>query len=116
MDTNIALESFAALAQETRLAAFRLLVREQPEGLPAGEIARRLVVPHNTLSAHLAILARAGWVRSARQGRSIIYRASLEHMKELILFLANDCCGGHPELCAPLLAGLGDCCAVADES
>lgn len=106
---TLALDSFAALAQETRLAAFRLLVREEPEGLPAGEIARQLAVPHNTLSAHLGILARAGWVLSSRQGRSITYRANMAHMKELILFLANDCCAGHPDVCQPLVIQLGKC-------
>lgn len=108
MDTSYALESFAALSQETRLAAFRLLVREEPGGLPAGEIARQLSVPHNTLSTHLAILARAGWVVSTRQGRTITYRANLAHMKELILFLANDCCAGHPEVCQSLIIRLGE--------
>lgn len=109
MDINNALESFAALSQETRLAVFRLLVREEPGGLPAGEIARQLSVPHNTLSTHLAILARAGWVVSTRQGRTITYRANLSHMKEMILFLATDCCAGHPEVCDPLMTGIDGC-------
>lgn len=106
MDTNIALESFAALSQETRLAAFRLLVREEPTGLPAGEVARQLAVPHNTMSAHLAVLARAGWVQSNRLGRTVIYRANLAHMQKLIMFLANDCCAGHPEMCRSLVVQL----------
>ncbi|MFA5520890.1 MAG: metalloregulator ArsR/SmtB family transcription factor [Castellaniella sp.] len=108
MDTNNALESFAALSQDTRLAVFRLLVREEPEGLPAGEIARRLSVPHNTLSAHLAILARAGWLTSTRHGRTIIYRANLAHMEQLIMFLANDCCAGHPDMCRSLMIRLDE--------
>ncbi len=108
MDTTNALESFSALSQETRLAAFRLLVREEPHGLPAGEIARQLAVPHNTLSSHLAILARAGWVHSSREGRVITYRANLEHMQKLIMFLANDCCAGHPELCRSLATQLDE--------
>lgn len=116
MDANNALESFAALSQETRLAAFRLLVREEPKGLPAGEIARQLSVPHNTLSAHLAILARVGWVVSARQGRTITYRANLAHMKAVILFLATDCCAGHPEVCEPLLTGIEGCSLDNDKS
>jgi len=115
MDINNATSSFTALSQETRLKALRLLVRHEPEGLPAGEIARRLSVPHNTMSAHLAVLARAGWISSQRQSRSIIYRASLGHMKAVIDFLVRDCCAGHPEVCEPLAAALGACCDVKDK-
>ena len=99
MDVSSANESFAALSQETRLEAFRLLVRNEPEGLPAGEIARRLQVPHNTLSAHLSVLLQAGLVTSRRQSRSIIYRARLGRMRGLIRFLVDDCCFGHPDVC-----------------
>lgn len=102
MDIYGAIDSLAALSQETRLMAFRLLVREEPEGLAAGEIARRLSVPHNTMSAHLAVLSRAGWIISQRQSRSIIYRAHLGHMNETIQFLVQDCCAEHPEVCEPL--------------
>ncbi|HSH85049.1 MAG TPA: metalloregulator ArsR/SmtB family transcription factor [Guyparkeria sp.] len=109
MDDSEAINSFSALAQKTRLAAFRLLVRNEPEGLPAGEIARDLDVPHNTMSAHLAVLARAGLVVSQRQGRSIIYRANLDHIQETVRFLVRDCCGGHPEVCQPLLDSLVEC-------
>src|SRR5690554_7325204 len=87
METLDALASFTALSQETRLSAFKLLVRHEPEGLAAGEIARQLGVPHNTMSAHLAILARAQLVVSKRQSRSIIYRANLERMQATIQFL-----------------------------
>ena len=104
-----AITSFAALSQETRLKAFRLLVSQEPEGLPAGEIARQLSVPHNTMSAHLSVLARAGWVVSKRQSRQIIYRASLSHMQAVIQFLLKDCCAGHPELCASLIDSLNGC-------
>lgn len=109
MEIKDVTDSFAALSQETRLEAFRLLVRHEPEGLPAGEIARQLSVPHNTMSAHLAVLARAGWVVSRRQGRSIIYRASLGHMQQTLDFLARDCCAGHPEVCEPFLTALNEC-------
>src|SRR5680860_1798816 len=102
MDNSKAVESFSALSQQTRLEAFRLLVRHEPVGLPAGEIARQLNVPHNTMSAHLAVLSRAGLVLSRRQSRSIIYRANLSHMNETIQFLVRDCCAGHPEICQPL--------------
>ncbi|MDZ7852413.1 MAG: metalloregulator ArsR/SmtB family transcription factor [Halomonas sp.] len=109
MDTSQAIESFSALSQETRLKAFRLLVRHEPEGLPAGEIARQLEVPHNTMSAHLSVLSRSGLVLSQRQSRSIIYRANLSHMREAIRFLVRDCCDDHPAICEPLASFLIDC-------
>lgn len=106
MDNLKAIASFGALSQETRLTAFRLLVRHEPEGLPAGEIARQLGVPHNTMSAHLSVLTRAELVVSQRQSRSIIYRANLARMQETIQFLVNDCCEGHPQVCEPLTSPL----------
>ena len=109
MEITTAIASFAALSQETRLKAFRLLVSQEPEGLPAGEIARLLSIPHNTMSAHLSILARSGWVTSQRHSRHIIYRASLTHMQAVIQFLLQDCCAGHPELCASLMDSLSGC-------
>lgn len=115
MDITCAINSFAALSQETRLEAFRLLVRQEPEGVAAGEIARRLSVPHNTMSAHLSVLARAGWVVSQRRSRSIVYRADLDHMKDTIRFLVRDCCAGHPEVCEPLAVSLGGCSNAQDE-
>lgn len=110
MDNESAIVALGALAQGTRLEVFRLLVRHEPIGLAAGEIARRLDVPQNTMSAHLSILARAGIVRSERYSRSIIYRADLDGLRALTLFLVRDCCAGAPELCAPLLAELSPCC------
>ncbi len=109
MEIKNAIASFAALSQDTRLKAFRLLVSQEPEGLPAGEIARQLSVPHNTMSAHLSVLARAGWVVSKRQSRQIIYRASLTHMEAVVQFLLQDCCAGHPELCASIMDSLSGC-------
>ncbi len=94
-----ALAALAALGQPTRLAIFRLLTRAEPDGAPAGEIAEAVGAPHNTLSSHIGILARAGLVRGTRSGRSIVYRADIEGMRRLIGFLVNDCCDGHPELC-----------------
>jgi ArsR family transcriptional regulator, arsenate/arsenite/antimonite-responsive transcriptional repressor len=94
-----ALAALAALGQPTRLAIFRLLMRKEPIGLPAGSIAESIGCPHNTLSSHLAILARAGLVRGTRDGRTINYRADIEGMRGLVSYLINDCCGGHPELC-----------------
>lgn len=110
MESNHAVDALSALAQTTRLAAFRLLVRHEPGGLPAGDIAEALETPPNTMSAHLAILARAGLVSSERRGRSIIYRADLDGFRALSLFLLKDCCAGSPDVCAPLIAELAPCC------
>jgi ArsR family transcriptional regulator, arsenate/arsenite/antimonite-responsive transcriptional repressor len=110
MDNIEAIAVFAALAQNTRLDTFRLLVAREPKGVAAGELARLMAVPQNTMSAHLSILARAGLVMSERQSRSIIYRANLVRLRELTLFLLKDCCGGLPEVCAPLVADLATCC------
>lgn len=94
-----ALAALAALGQPTRLAIFRLLMRHEPTGVAAGAIAGQIGCPANTLSSHLAILARAGLVRGTRDGRTIIYRAGVDGMRALVSFLINDCCSGHPELC-----------------
>ena len=110
MESDTAIGALAALAQSTRLDTFRLLVKHEPAGLPAGEVARLLDVPQNTMSTHLSILARAGLLRSERQSRSIIYRADLGRLRDLTLFLVKDCCGGQAELCAPLIADLTSCC------
>jgi ArsR family transcriptional regulator len=110
MDANQAILAFSALAQPTRLEVFRLLMEHEPDGVPAGEIARRMGVPHNTMSTHLAILTRAGLVEAERQSRSIVYRAQLEAVRALAGFLIKDCCGGRPELCVPLIADLSPCC------
>lgn len=109
MDSVAAVDALAALAQQTRLDAFRVLVRHEPEGLAAGEVARLLGVPANTLSSHLAVLARAGLVTSVRQSRVIQYRADIGGLRALMLFLAKDCCAGSPDLCGPLLAELSCC-------
>jgi ArsR family transcriptional regulator len=109
MEMDGAVERFSALAQATRLAVFRLLIESEPSGLAAGEIARRLAVPHNTMSTHLSILARAKLISAERQSRSIVYRARLEAVREVAGFLLQDCCGGRPEICAPLIADLVPC-------
>ena len=110
MDNDSAILALGALGQGTRLEAFRLLVRHEPDGLPAGEVAKALDVPQNTMSVHLAILARAGLIRSERRSRIINYRADLDQLKALTLFLVKDCCGGKAELCEPLIAELNPCC------
>lgn len=113
MDITTTVKSLGALAQETRLAAFRLLVRRGDEGMAAGEIARTLSIPHNTMSSHLAIMANAGLVTSRRESRSIIYSIDFSGTRELLSFLMEDCCQGQPELCAPVLDSvLPGCCAA----
>ena len=100
------------MAHEGRLAIFRLLVEAGPDGLSAGEIARRLEVLPNSLSANLNILSHAELVASRREGRSIIYSAAYAKMAGLLAFLMQDCCGGRPEVCAPIseLAAQAACC------
>jgi DNA-binding transcriptional ArsR family regulator len=102
MELPEAVDALSALAPGHRLAAFRLLVQAGQEGLPAGEIAREIDILPNTLSTHLAILSHAGLVRSRRAGRSIIYSADFDGMRDLLDYLVADCCGGRPEICAPL--------------
>ena len=110
MDIESSVITLSALAQPTRLAVFRMLVRHEPDGLPAGEIARQLEVPHNTMSTHLAILERSGLITSQRQSRSVVYRVELASVRSLVVYLLKDCCAGKPELCQPLLDDLTPCC------
>lgn len=110
METATAITALSALAQATRLDVFRLLVKHEPRGIAAGDLARAVEVPQNTLSAHLAVLSRAGLVTGERNSRSIIYRANIPVFRELTLFLVQDCCGGAAELCGPLIDSLLPCC------
>ncbi|NVO17665.1 MAG: helix-turn-helix transcriptional regulator [Rhodoplanes sp.] len=110
MESVDAILALAALSQATRLDVFRLLVKHEPGGLPAGDIAKTLAVPANTMSAHLAVLTRAGLVSPRRHGRSIVYRADLDRLRTVMLFLLRDCCGGRPEICSALMADLDPCC------
>ncbi len=109
-----ALVRLSALSHETRLAAFRLLVTAGPDGLPAGEVAGRLGVLANTLSNHLAQLARAGLVTTRREGRIVRYVADYGAMRDLMAFLVRDCCGGEPEICGPLATLAAECAACAE--
>lgn len=104
METPNAVVALSALAHPGRLEVFRLLVRAGPEGMAAGDIARATGSLANTLSANLNLLAGAGLVSSRREGRSIIYAAGYDRMRELLAFLMEDCCSGNKEICAPLLA------------
>lgn len=108
-----AISALAALAQPTRLAICKLLMKHEPVGITAGQIAETIGAPHNTLSSHLAILVRAGLLRSSREGRTIIYRSDVEGMRSVIAFLVNDCCDGHPELCHLVASDAAACCAPA---
>ncbi|KKC24763.1 ArsR/SmtB family transcription factor [Sphingomonas sp. SRS2] len=112
METKSVVTSLAALAHEGRLAIFRLLVQAGPNGVAAGKIARRLGVLPNTLSASLNILSHAGLIDSRREGRSIIYTAHYDTMRQLLAFLMEDCCAGSPEICAPLIAIASQSCGA----
>ena len=109
MEIKNALSSFSALSQETRLNVLRLLIQNGPDGLAAGEIATQLGVRQNTLSTNLNILNGAGLVRSEREGRSIRYFADMDGLKSVMAFLMQDCCGGRPETCQPVLDELVCC-------
>jgi len=111
METEEAVLALAALSQSTRLEAFRTLVKHEPDGLAAGDLARLLEVPPNTLSAHLSILTRARLVTSERRGRSIVYRSNLAEFRDVAVFLLRDCCGGRPEVCEPVVQTLQSCCS-----
>ena len=104
METTAAVAALGALAHEGRLDVFRLLVQTGPDGLAAGEIARATGAVQSTLSANLSVLTRAGLIAARRDGRSIIYTAAYDRMRELLGFLMEDCCAGKPEFCAPLAA------------
>lgn len=110
MDNKHVIVTLSALAQHTRLEVFRTLIASEPQGLAAGELARRSRAPHNTMSTHLAILSRAGLVTSERQSRNVYYRANLNAFREAMSYLLKDCCAGKPEICAPLIASLMPCC------
>jgi len=99
VETNQAIEALSALAQETRLKVYRLLVEAGPQGVPAGKIGEQLDLPPATLSFHLAHLARAGLARSRQEGRFVIYSADFRKMDALVGYLTENCCGGRP--CAP---------------
>jgi ArsR family transcriptional regulator, arsenate/arsenite/antimonite-responsive transcriptional repressor len=102
MDETRAVTSLAALAHEQRLRIFRLLVREGPNGLPAGEIAETVGASPTAASFHLKELDRAGLIHATRQGRYIRYAIHVEGMRQLLTFLTEDCCQGQPELCGTI--------------
>ena len=107
---NQSLLALSALAQPTRLAVFRLLVQAGPQGIAAGDIAARLGVVQNTMSVHLALLLSAGLVRNKREGRAIRYSADMDGTRGLLGFLLQDCCGGQPGLCQPVIDQIACIC------
>ncbi|MDH7638289.1 ArsR/SmtB family transcription factor [Sphingomonas oryzagri] len=109
MQQESAIAGLAALAHPTRLNAFRLLVRHEPDGLPTGALVEASGLTQSTFSTHLAVLAKAELVIAERRGRQQIQRANIDMLRALMTFLAKDCCQGRPELCEPLLADL-TCC------
>ncbi len=111
METKDAVTALDALAQETRLSIFRLLVQAGPEGVAAGGISDALEVPPATLSFHLKELVHAGMVTSRQQGRFIYYSADFERMAALMTFLTQNCCQGMPQECLTVMeTALGRCC------
>ncbi len=104
MDRDTAIEAFGALAQTSRMAIFRLLVRTGPDGLQVGEIGRKLNIVPSTLSGHLAVLKRAGLLRATRHQREIHYAANLAIVNDLVGFLLADCCDGRVENCSEILS------------
>jgi DNA-binding transcriptional ArsR family regulator len=99
MEKSDAISALAALAQETRLDVFRLLVQAGPDGVPAGQIGERLGLPSTTLSFHLNQLKHAGLVTFRREGRSLIYGAEYASMNELLAYLTENCCQGDVASC-----------------
>jgi ArsR family transcriptional regulator len=116
MDRKSALSALAALGQDARLEAFRLLVKAGGQGVPAGEIATRLGAVQNTMSAHLKVLHRAGLVRPERDGRIVRYVADMTGFRDLLAYLMEDCCNGSPELCRPIIDAVTCDCRVIPEA
>lgn len=114
MESKAAVVALAALAQETRLSIFRLLVQAGPEGVAAGRVGDDLGVAPATLSFHLKELHRASLVTSRQEGRFIYYAVDFEHMAALMSFLTQNCCQGMPQECLTVVeTALGRCCAPA---
>jgi ArsR family transcriptional regulator len=109
MNAPEAVTALSALAQEHRLALFRLLVQAGPDGMAAGALAERLGIPNSSLSFHLAGLSRAGLIGQQRQSRSIIYRADYGRMNQLLGYLMENCCAGAE--CAPAAPNIERNCA-----
>lgn len=109
MDIEDALSALAALSHPTRLEAFQRLVRAEPEGLSTGQLVDASGLSQSTFSTHLAVLVAAELVLAEKRGRQMIQRANIAKLRDLMLYLAKDCCEGRRELCEPLIAEL-TCC------
>jgi DNA-binding transcriptional ArsR family regulator len=107
MESTQVVNALSALAQESRLAIFRLLVQAGPEGIVVGVIAERLAIPLPTLSFHLRTLVHGGLIQSRHEGRFVRYTANFEAMHGLVDYLSENCCGGDPAVCAPQPLSLG---------
>lgn len=101
MNEDLAIDALTALAHKDRLSAFRLLVKAGPEGLPSGTIAEKLQIAPTRMSFHLSALERSGLLQTQRDGRKILYSLRFDQMRELLFFLMQDCCAGHPDICLP---------------
>lgn len=110
MESFKVIAAFSALSQQTRLDVFRLLIKAGTKGLLAGELGEQLVVRQNTMSANLTVLLNAGLVRNERQGRTVRYFADFDAVRGLLAFLMEDCCGGRPELCQPVIDEIACAC------
>ncbi|MEE9376246.1 MAG: helix-turn-helix domain-containing protein [Rhizobiaceae bacterium] len=110
MDTNQTTLAFFALSQKLRLDVFRLLIQAGAKGMLSGQVGEALHVRQNTMSTNLNILLQAGLVRKERQGRSIRYFADFESLRGMLAFLMEDCCGGRPELCQPVIDEIAVAC------
>lgn len=106
MNEATAISAFSALASEPRIRIVRALVKAAPNGLAAGDLAEAIGAPASSTSFHLSALERAGLLTSRRESRSIVYQASLHSIRELVLFLLEDCCGGQPDICSSVIAGI----------
>ncbi|MCZ4287245.1 ArsR/SmtB family transcription factor [Hoeflea alexandrii] len=110
MESFKAVPAFSALSQQTRLDVFRLLIKAGAEGFLAGDLGEQLDVRQNTMSANLTVLLNAGLVRNERQGRTVRYFADFDAVRGLLAFLLEDCCGGRPELCQPVIDEIACAC------
>ncbi len=104
MQNETAISALSALAHADRLAAFRLVLRAGKQGLPSGQIAESLGIQPTRMSFHLSTLERSGILHSERDGRHILYAVNFPVMRELLGFLTDECCAGHPEICADLMS------------
>ena len=115
MNDDLAIEALSALAHPTRLKVFKLLVQVGAIGVPAGEIARQIGTPVTTMSTHLAILTRAGVLAARRESRTVYYALDVDSTRDLFAYLLADCCGGRPDLCAPIFVAADPTCCLPDK-